>query len=261
MAENYQYSLMLNAFREVQTELGQAPLPGMTLFPKLSEALETMVNLPRASILFGIAADGLPLLLHLRNPRPGPILVTGDRGSGKTAFLKALVRAASLLTPAGSVQFAVLTDYPEEWERFTASDHLVGVWPAYDRGANTLLFDLACRAQAREESTPVVLLFDGLDSILHMDDSTQKNFSYLLMHGPPALVWPVVSVNASRAMKLRDWLAFFRTRIYGRITHPGTGEELTPVPGAPIKGLFPGYQFCMREKSNWLQFWLPGMPE
>ncbi len=261
MPENYYSALALNAFREVQAELGQAPLPEMTLFPGLADALETISSLPSYSILFGIAADGLPLLLHLRNPRPGPILVAGDRGSGKTGFLKALVRAASLLTSPGSVQFAALTDYPEEWERFSAPEHLAGVWPAYERDASTLLFDLACRAQAREATTPVVLLFDGLDSVLHMDDSTQNNFSYLLAHGPPALVWPVVTVNASRAMKLPAWLAYFRTRIYGRITHPATGEELVPVPGAPIKGLFPGYQFCLREKSNWLQFWLPGMPE
>lgn len=261
MPENYQYSLMLNALREVQAELGQVPSSGAPLFPALSDALETIGRIPGNALVFGIAADGLPLLLHLRDPRTGPILVTGDRGSGKTAFLKAMLRAASQLNRSGSLHFAVLTEYPNEWGRFQATEHLAGIWPAYEPRADTLLFDLACRAQARQDNTPVILLFDGLDSILHMDETSQNNFRYLLSHGPPAFIWPVVTINSSRAMKLPDWLAHFRTRIYGRITHPASGEELTPVPGAPLKGLFPGFQFCIREKSRWLQFWLPGMAE
>lgn len=250
---------MLNALREVQVELGQAPPSGGPLFPVLSDTLETIGRIPGNAILFGIAADGLPLLLHLRDPRPGPLLVTGDRGSGKTAFLKAVLRAASHLNRPGSVHFAVLTDYPDEWNRFEAVEHLAGIWPADERSADRLLFDLACRAQVRQDNPPVILLFDGLESILRMDEASQNNFRYLLSHGPPAFIWPVVTINSSRAMRLPDWLACFQTRIYGRITHPAVGEELTPVPGAPLKGLFPGFQFCIREKSGWLPFWLPGM--
>jgi len=229
--------------------------------PSLAQVQESLLaavgSIPPNSVLFGIASDGLPLLLHLRDPRPGPILVTGDRGSGKTAFLKAMLRAASQFNRLGSLHFAVLTDYPEEWSRCQAVEHLVGIWPSYERNVETLLFDLACRAQARQDTAPVILLFDGLDTILRMDESSQNNFRYLLSHGPPAYIWPVVTINSSRAMKLPDWLAHFRTRIYGRITHPATGEELTPFPGAQLDKLYPGFQFCIREKSRWLQFWTP----
>lgn len=261
MPENYQYSLMLNALRDAQAELGQTSTLGTSLFPRLSEMLEAIGRLPSNAILFGIASDGLPLLLHLRDPRPGPVLVVGDRGSGKTAFLKAMLWAASQLNRSGSLHFAVLSEYPDEWARFQATEHLAGIWPAYEQEAETLLFDLACRAQARQDTRPVILLFDGLDSILHMEQATQNNFRYLLSHGPPAYIWPVVTINSSRAMKLPEWLAHFRTRIYGRITHPASHVELAPVPGAPLKNLFPGFQFCIREKSRWLQFWLPGMAE
>lgn len=246
---------MLNALRAVPVKTGQAG----PLFPVLSDTLETIGRIPNNAILFGIAADGLPLLLHLRDPRPGPLLVTGDRGSGKTAFLKAVLRAASQINRPGSVYFVVLTNYPDEWNNFQAVEHLAGIWPADEQSANRLLFDLACRAQARHDNTPLILLFDGLESILRMDESSQNNFRYLLLHGPPALIWPVVTINSSRAMRLPDWLACFQTRIYARIAHPAAGEELLPVPGAPLKGLFPGFQFCIREKSRWLQFWLPGM--
>ena len=69
----------------------------------------------------------------------------------------------------------------------------------------------------------------------------------------------MVSVNAARAAKLPEWLACFRTRIYGRISHPGLAEELTPIPGAGLNTLFPGAQFCMRQKGHWLRFWLPSL--
>ena len=59
------------------------------------DLLASVGDIPKNSVLFGIARDGLPLLLHLRDPRPGPILVTGDQGSGKTAFLTAMLRTTS----------------------------------------------------------------------------------------------------------------------------------------------------------------------
>lgn len=259
MTDNYQYVLSLKALRDVQAELGQLSNPGVTVFPGLSDALEKIGALPSNALLVGIAADGLPVLLHLNNPRPGPILVIGDQGSGKTGFLKALIRASSLLTQPGSIRFSVLTDFPEEWDRFEAPGHLSGVWSACTHASAEMLFDLARFAQRRVEHSPILLLMDGLDSILHMDSASRENFAYLLTHGPVGGVWPIVTVNSARALKLPEWLALFRTRIYGRISHPETGEQLTPIPGAPIRGLFSGCQFCLREKSRWLQFWLPGM--
>lgn len=261
MPDKYQFALALRALREVQAEIGQVPAPGQTLFPGLADTLDAIGNLPVDSLLFGVAGDGLPLLLHLRDPRTGPILITADQGSGKTAFLKMLLLAGARLSRPGSIRFAVLTDFPDDWAGVYAPEHLTGVWPAYDPEAATLLYDLASRAQAGDAQIPVVLLFDGLDSILHMEDACKENLGYLLRHGPQALLWPVVAVNSERAVRLPEWLAFFRTRIYGRIVHPKTTEELTPIPGASLNTLFPGSQFCIREKSHWLKFWLPSMPE
>ena len=86
MTEQNLSALAIRAFREVQIEMGMDPTVGQVLFPGLSETLEQISNLPGDALLFGIAADGMPLLLQLRDPRPGPVLVLGEKGSGKTEF-------------------------------------------------------------------------------------------------------------------------------------------------------------------------------
>lgn len=259
MPENYQLALALRAFQEVQAELGELPPPGMELFPGLAGMLERLGTIPPHALLCGIDTEGLPLVLHLRNPRPGPVLVAGERGSGKTAFLKALVRSTTLLHAPGKIRFIVLTEFPDEWETLHTSPAIAAIHPSHAETVTELLFKLACRAQYRDLAAPLVLLFDGLDSVLHMEPTAQHNLEYLLAHGPQALIWPIVAVNAERAMTIPQWLAFFRTRIYGRISHPMISTELTPLPGAELNTLFPGYQFCIREKSRWVHFFLPGM--
>ncbi len=262
MPLNYQFTLALKALREVQAELGQEPAPGQTLFPGLPDVLDELDPLPPEALLFGIAADGLPLMLNMRDPSTGPLLVLADRGSGKTAFLQFLAHAANRLLSSDKIRYAVLTDFPDEWRDFESAPHCLDVIPAYDESAGQLLYELACQAEAAgaEPASPaILLLFDGLDSALHMDSAGQENLRYLLECGPQASLWPIVSANAARAATLPEWLALFHTRIYGRITHPDVAAELTPLPGAGLNTLFPGAQFCLRQKSHWLRFWLPSL--
>jgi len=259
MPDKYQAALALRAYREVQIEMGLDPLPGKTFFPELSETLDGLIDMPADALLFGVAGDGLPLLLHLRDPRPGPVLVTGERGCGKTDFLKLLLIATQRLSAPSETRFVVLTAYPADFDNVCAPERLLGVWPTYEANSVDLLYQLACQVQNPDESQPLVLLFDGLDAILQMGPAARDDLAYILSNGPRALVWPVVTVNSELGLRLPDWLAYFRTRIYGRISNPHTAEALTPIPGAALNSLFPGSQFCLRQHSKWLKFWLPNL--
>lgn len=252
-----EFTLALRAFQQVQAELGNPPPAGGKILPRVTDMLEQAGPLPAHSVVFGIAGDGLPLILRLDRPVSGPILLLADKGSGKTAFLQALARSTRRLNPAKEAAILALTDFPEEWQADDLHGQTLQAYPAYEPATSELILRLADWVATSQRQRFLLLLLDGLESILHLEDEAQQAFAFLLERGPRAGLWPVVSINSGRALKLPDWLAFFQTRIYGRIANPQVSAELTHLPGAPLESLFPGAEFCMRHQSRWMRFWLP----
>lgn len=258
MDEYEQFAIAVQAMREIEKETnGSDPLAGRMLFPALSDAMERLGKLPAMATLLGIAQDGLPLLLRMDLPASGPLLVMGDKGCGKTAFLQTLMQTTLRLHPVRQIGMVTITDFPDEWQRKNLPQPSLGLWPGYERSATEMLFYLSEWARKGGDDHAILLFFDGLDSILHYELQAQTAFAYLLKEGPRARIWPVVTINAARAAKLPQWIEYFYTRVYGRVSHPELADELTPVPGAPLAGLFPGAEFCLRQRSRWLRFWLP----
>ncbi len=258
MLPNTSFAQVLKVLREVQTELGQAPV-SEKIFPPLTDVLAQVGPIPRDALLLGMDGDGLPVLLSLRDPDSGPILLVSDRGCGKTIFLQVLARSVMQLFPAEEIGLVVLTRFPGEWQELESAPHLMGIFPVYEPVSLDLLYDLACRAETGTTDRSILLLFDGLDFASRMNPAGQDNLRYLLAYGPQAHIWPIVSVNALRTVKMPDWLSYFHTRIYGHIGHRELADELTPLPGAELDSLLPVAQFSIRKKSQWLKFWLPGL--
>jgi len=254
-----QFPLNLQAYPEIRPELSldgpsRPLLPGA---PAKNPSVVGTASLPAGSLLLGLAEDGLPILLDLSNPSPGPLLVAGDGGSGKTAFLQSLARLSDLQDP-GDISFGVLTPFPEEWTGLEALPHCMGIWPAYHPSAHFFLSQL----QSMSDSLPrtrqsILLLFDGIDLMTGSDFQYQHELRWLLMYGPEKQVWPVLSVNPARMARLQTWLDYFHTRIIGRVKNIHNARLLLNDPKVDLSELLPGIQFGLSQSGRWQKFWLP----
>jgi len=258
------FSLMLEALAELQPEIDAARHAGselskpMPAAPSLGESLPELGPLPSEALLLGLASDGLPVLLNLHDPHPGPLLIAADPGAGKTALLQLVAQAAALMHQPVDVQFGVVTNYPDEWGHLADLEHCVGLFPTYHDSAIDFLSSLSGWAHSNKGGRQsLLLLLDDLESMEHIDFDARQTLRWLLLRGPARRVWPLVTLNAQRASHVDPWLEAFRTRVFGNIQNDRTCDSLTGIPGATLKHLQAGLQFALREGDDWLKFWIP----
>jgi DNA translocase FtsK/SpoIIIE-like protein len=237
---------------------GRDDFPELPPLPGLSRIIEE-IALPSNALLFGLAGDGLPVLLSLLNPRPGPVLIVGDAGTGKTNFLRTVAQAAVWMHDPQDLRFGVVTPTPESWQGWDALPHYEGLWSSYDGRLRDVFFDLAAWAQSNKQNQSTLLLIDDLSALAHLDAPLLENLHWILTQGPAHRLWPLVTINAQLAMDLKPWVSLFHTRIYGIIRDPIIAGTLTPMAGAGLDMLLPGAQFAMRERARWIHFFLPNM--
>jgi hypothetical protein len=259
MDKTNRFSLMIDALTELAEE-EQTPhalhVPEPDL-PTLRAVIADTSPLPHTALFLGLAEDGLPILLDLYDPIPGPILVVADQASGKTALLQMIVRAAELLHTPSDVQSGIISQYPDEWKIFRDSQSMVGIYATQENNTSELLQSLVTWAHNNKgEGQSLLLLIDDLEAVTKLDQQTEQNLRWLLLRGPSRRVWPIVTINASRAHEMETWLGFFRTRLFGCIHNASDAQFVTNDPSKTFDNLASS-QFTMREGNNWLNFWVP----
>lgn len=258
-ADNRQFSLALESYLELKMEAAPprpAPLPAP---PNIDTVLAEIGPLPREALFLGVASDGLPVLLNLHDHVPGPLLVPGEAGSGKTDFLRSIVRALIRSHKASELQYGVLTGHPDEWEEVESTPHRAGVFPIADSSAQDFMLSLASWAHTNKGSNQsLLLLVDDLEALARLDFDALQNFRWLLARGPARRVWPVITMNAERYGQVLAWIPIFRTRIFGRIRNERVAEILSSDRASALEMLKAPIQFSLRENEKWVKFWLPG---
>jgi hypothetical protein len=255
------YSLMIDSLAELAAEEAQVKQAASASgIPSLSTVIAEAAPLPREALFLGLAEDGLPVLLNLYDPIPGPILVTGDKASGKTSLLQMIARAVEMLHPPSEVQYGVITQYPDEWIRLRSNQNNVGVYTTQDNAAQELLQSLFTWAHNNKgEGQTILLLIDDLEVMTKLDQQAEQNLRWLLLRGPSRRVWPVITINAGQIQNKVEWLGLFRTRLFGCIRDPHNSHFVTGHSNNPLKDLAAGSQFTMLEGNNWLNFWAPSI--
>lgn len=270
MTTNRRFSVDLQSLTELNTKTS-APseeakqTPPVT--PTLDSVLTQLGSIPSEALFLGIASDGLPVLLNLHDPHPGPLLIAGDAGSGKTAFLQTIAKAVAQTHRPDDIQFGVVTNYPDEWESMEATSHRAGVFPVGHKSTQEFIHSLAAWAHSNKNTQQCMLLFvDDLESVASLELESVHDFRWLLLRGPARRVWPIVTINAGRYGQVIAWLQNFRTRIFGQVANGRVAEALGADRSSGLSQLEARVQFTLREtkvpralggEENWLRFWLP----
>lgn len=251
------FSLAVEALVEIKAEDASQPTTPVPAQPTLNGVLAEIGSLPHGALFLGMASDGLPVLLNLQDAVTGPLLITGDTGSGKTSFLKMITHAVQQTHPSTDVQFGVITGRPDEWEDVPSTDHHVGIFPVTHSSAHDFVISVASWAHSNQSKQAVLLLIDDLESLAKLNADTLQSLRWLLLRGPARNVWPIVTVNSERYGQVLSWIPMFRTRVFGRIEKARVAEALGGDQASALDRLAAGSQFSLRENGTWLRFWLP----
>ncbi len=260
MSDKNRYDLMLEALIELAPEVRALENSPKPLSPAISSVIAAYNPLPAEALFLGVAEDGLPVLLNVEDSVPGPILISGDEGSGKTNFLKSIAAGVQLTHTDKEIQYGVITSHPEEWNRLPQSSNCVDIFPAYKTDAENFINSVSSWAHAnRRDSQAVLLLIDDLTVIAKMDFEARQSLRWLLLRGPSRRVWPIVTLNPNYLGQIHPWDEFFHTRIFGKIDNQELARTMTESENTQLSTLNAGTQFTIREDDQWLKFWIPSV--
>ncbi len=257
MSTSEQFLIGMQAYQEIRAELQRSGKDHPGASATAVAGLANDARFPDGSLLLGFADDGLPVILDLYNPLPGPLLVAGEGGSGKTAVLQSIARVSNLPDP-GDIQFAVITPFPEEWKDLETLPNSLGIWPSSHHSSTELIGQLVDWASTLSQTRQVVLLLiDGLDLFSGMEPAVRQDLAWLLANGPEGHVWPIVTANPSRFSRLDHWMDSFHTRIIGQVRNKRNAGMLVKESEINLADLQPGIQFGLSQPDGWMRFILP----
>jgi len=227
----------------------------------LEQILALNPHLPIQTAILGMCEDGYPVLFDLLDERPGPLLITGETGCGKTRLLKMIIKTAISLNSPYEVRYSLVTSNPDEWSEFsTPGGHCLAATPEYESAAGDNIIRLAeiasARRKGRQEGAAILLVVDDLRFINRVDADVRLNFEWLLKYGPAAGIWPVVSLSEQNALEMPRVVSQFHTRIIGKMS-AASSKRLAIFDGLASENLETGKQFAVRVQDDWLSFWLP----
>lgn len=255
---NRQFNIALESYLELQGEVSALHPQPKSVSPKISNVLAEIGPLPREALFLGAASDGLPVLLNLHDPVPGPLLITGEAGSGKTAFLQSIVRSLVQTHQPDDLQYGVVTSHPDEWNEIENTAHRVGIFSVNDTSSQDLILSMATWAHENKRARQsVLLLIDDLEAIAKLDFDSLQNFRWLLARGPSRRVWPIIAMDAERYGQVLSWIPLFHTRVFGRISNKQVGSALGGDKVSALGQLGAPNQFSLRENDSWIRFMRP----
>lgn len=229
----------------------------------LSDLMGRLPKIPKRTAVLGQSSDSMPLLFNLTDPRPASLLILADRFSGKTSLLKTLAVSLARQNKPEDVRFVVISAKPDEWaeEEARYSAHFMNIASNIESAAVDLIYHLGDLVEGRQKGgrigTAYVLLFDGMDTLPHMDFDLRANFEWLVRFGARQQIWTAATLDPASMLEQRHFADLFRTRFTGTVSDPTAASRLLSPPLQKLAAESVNRRFAVRLQQNWLQFYLP----
>ncbi len=227
----------------------------------LDELLAQAGPFPPETILLGACEDSLPFTLDLNNPAPGALLYSGDQIGENSAWLHAALISAVRLNPSRSLQVWVVAPNSDAYQDVIHYPHLRHLAAPEELVTAALIQEVAELVEQRRHGDPrgpaCILAIDDLASLLHnIDEELYRSLNVLLRHGPRTRVWPIATLNASRADLVEEHLlSTFRTRLIGHIADYDMGAYLAQDDRLDASRIDESGQFYAPFGDEWIRVW------
>lgn len=176
------------------------------------------------TMLLGMAADGMPLLLRVSAPDVAHILIAGTTGSGKSEAARTMLASLLLFQRARDVQIIIVDPKASQFRMFEHAPHLLCpvIKNVEDAIANLeWLVEEMTRRQEQTITRPrIVLMIDELADLLMQGGAEVENhLTRLVQRGRSAGISLIACTQKPAASVLGSLVkANFPVRLVGKVT-------------------------------------------
>ena len=238
----------------------EVPRPDPTPVRLLPLARSVVEVVPPCTATIGVDTAGTPLLIRLDAPEVGAVLVSGEKGTGKSALLRDIALSLALHNGPDSLRL-LLFDLSHAgrggnkhgtWAGMQDLPHLITA-PIRDEHEAHLRLNWAARLVQRRvelaadgesiDGANLVILLDGLDTALAGSQGREvaAALARITRYGREVGVHLVAASRVAQGLMRLHWGA----RVVGRLLDPAEAQAAAGLAGTGAEGLLGGGDFLV----------------
>ena len=217
---------------------------------------------PPYSLVLGMCADQLPLVLDLSEPSSGAILIAGDSGFANTTLLHSMITSAFLLNTENEVNVHLISPQADSLKHFHRQPTFQISYQPERPECEIVLEEMVTLVQTRERTgrrRPYHTLFiDSLDLLWESLSSQGKLLiNWLVTYGPMNGLWIIASLESDYLNpQLFHTVNCFPSRILGNIQFSDNANFLSGLHQQNLTALTPELEFMAYIGGQGIKLWL-----
>jgi len=218
----------------------------------LLDLLALVPDVPPLTIVLGLDEDGRPVLVELSEQELTHILITGEKGAGKTSLLRTIALSLALTHKQSQLQLAVIDGSSGgEFEAYTALEPLTYLphmlasvvygSEEYVELVNFLAGECAYRQEQQMNTPKIVVLMDEATRLFRQTAEQAKAFegiTQLLQRGPAVGIHLILTTDEPQSERLSNTLRLnLPVRLVGKVADEGQAVAAADMSGTQAEYL------------------------